>query len=621
MIRLKTLLEVQLIKEALPLDKAREYVSMQRNPNIEQQQDAVLSALAALPDTKSSRRLDRIGVPYETKEFGMDISDVSDEYSNFWYEMRDLVARVDRIDGKPEYSTRMPNWDDLFAGMVADEYGRKTKVSKWITGIITKIKIQHKLKELENYIEKDEKGRETLMGQRPMEDVRKQLKDEAVEQIEDLIDKYNKIPEVKLYRENKVKSFYIVFSKHRYDVAGMSTGRGWTSCMNLYTGINAQYVQHDVEAGTLVAYLVRNDDLNIKNPVARVAIKPFVSLEDPSNVLYQAEQKVYGTPPIGFLDEINRLLGAVQPNKQGIFKLKDTLYCDTGLDTVTRWSDPKIQEKISAMIKDRRLATTTDEVKYILYHYVQGGSNLLEKIKSETIFQESDKLYVSAPDLNIIYKVDIPYSPIAFKQVNTFAITPQPASFENFPRIAKTLVLRHMDIDSFEALSTNITGLLELKNCTIESFKGLPAGPSNVTIQNSEVRSFAGLPQTVNVLYLNNCKISMTVAKLIRDTKETGLTELNPGSDFYSGHSVELANYRDRDPLAASIWTLMQQKEPNFTNYDGRVIPRVIPIVYARVVTDILNQLPTITHWSSYSRESWLAEAKLQLNIKNEYLR
>lgn len=615
MIRLKTLLEVQLIKEALPLDKAREYVSMERNPSIEQQQDSVLNALAALPDTKSSRRMDRIGVPYESKEFSIDISSLSKEYTDFWYEMRDIVAQSDRIDGKQEGSTRMPDWEDLLAGTVEDEYGRKTKVSKWITGLITKNKIQHRLKELENYLETDERGLETLMGVRPMEDVRKQLKDDALKHINNLINKYNEIPEIKLYRENKVKSFYIVFSKHRYDVAGMSTGRGWTSCMNLYSGINAHYVQHDVKAGTLVAYLVRNDDLNIKNPVARVAIKPFVSLEDPSNVLYQAEQRVYGTPPIGFLDEINRLLAAVQTNKQGIFKLKDTLYCDTGQDTVTRWSDPKIQEKISAMIRERRLATTTDEVKYILYHYVQGGSNLLEKIKSEMMFQESDKLYVSAPDLNIIYKVDIPYSPIAFKQVNTFDITPQPESFENFPRIAKTLVLRHMNIDSFEGLSTNITGLLELKNCTIESFKGLPAGLSQITIQNSDVRSFAGLPQTVNIVYLNGGKTRMTVDRLIREIKPTGLTELYPGSHFYSGYNLQRAV--QNDPLAADVWKLMQQKEPNFMNYDDSVIP----IVYARVVTDILTQLPTITHWASYSRDSWKAQAKLELNIKNEYLR
>ncbi len=615
MIRLKTLLEVQLIKEALPLDKAREYVSIERNPSIEQQQDSVLSALAALPDTKSSRRMDRIGVPYESKEFSIDISSLSDEYTSFWYEMRDMVMQADRIDGKPEYSTRMPDWEDLLAGTVTDEYGRKTKVSKWITGLITKNKIQHRLKELENYIQKDDRGREMLMGERPMEDVRKQLKDDALKHINNLVNKYNEIPEIKLYRENKTKSFYIVFSKHRYDVAGMSTGRGWTSCMNLYTGINSNYVQHDVKAGTLVAYLVRNDDLNIKNPVARVAIKPFVSLEDPSNVLYQAEQRVYGTPPIGFLDEINRLLAAVQTNKQGIFKLKDTLYCDTGLDTVTRWSDPNIQEKISALIKERRLATTTDEVKYILYHYVQGGSNLLEKLKTEGSFEESDKLYVSAPNLNIVYKIEMPYSPIAFKQVNTFNITPQPETFDNFPETVNTLILRHMDIDSFEALSTNITKLLDLKQCSIKSFKGLASGPTQININDGNIRSFANLPQTVQVLSLSNSKTKMTVDELIRDLKPTSLTELYLGSAFYSGYNLE----RDiqNDPLAADVWKLMQQKEPNFMNYDDSVIP----IVYARVVTDILTQLPTITHWSSYSRESWLAQAKLQLNIKNEYLR
>jgi hypothetical protein len=614
-IKLKTLLEVQLIKEALPLDTARKYVSLIRNPNIEKQQDAVLTALKALPDAKSSRRTDRVAIPYESKEVSIDISELSDEYTTFWYRMRDIVLKADRIDGKEQYTTRMPDWEDLLTGTVADEYGRKTKVSKWITGIVTKTEIQGKLNAIQSYIEKDERGRETLMGDRPMEDVRKQIKDEARKQIEDLIAKYNAIPEVKLYRENKTKTFYIVFSKHRYDVAGMSTGRGWTSCMNLYSGINAQYIQHDVRGGTLVAYLVRNDDLNIENPVARIAIKPFVSVEDPSNVLYQAEQRAYGTPPVGFLDEVNMLLANAQSDKQGIFKLRDTLYCDTGNDTVTRWSDPDIKEKISTLIKDRRLATTTDEIKYILYHYTQGGSNLLEKLKTEASFEESDKLYVSAPNLKILYKIEMPYSPIAFKQVNTFNITPQPETFDNFPQTVNTLVLRHMNIDSFEGLSTNITDVLDLKQCSIKSFKGLSPGLNQIKINDSNVRSFAGIPQTVDYIYLSSTKPNMTVDELIKDLKSCNIKELTPGGDFYSGYNLERT--KQNNILAADIWKLMEQKEPNFMNYDDGVIP----IVYARVVIDILAQLPTLTNWSSYSRDSWLAQAKLQLNLKNEYSR
>ena len=48
----------------------------------------------------------------------------------------------------------------------------------------------------------------------------------------------------------------IVISRHPYDVAGMSTDRGWKSCMNLVDGINRHYVLRDVKQGSLVAYLI-----------------------------------------------------------------------------------------------------------------------------------------------------------------------------------------------------------------------------------------------------------------------------------------------------------------------------------------------------------------------------
>lgn len=588
MIRLKTLLEVQLIKEALPLDKAREYVSMERNPSIEQQQDSVLNALAALPDTKSSRRMDRIGVPYESKEFSIDISSLSNEYTSFWYEMRDMVMQADRIDGKPEHSTRMPDWEDLLSGTVADEYGRKTKVSKWITGLITKNKIQHRLKELEKYIEKDEKGRETLMGERPMEDVRKQLKDEALKHINNLINKYNEIPEIKLYRENKVKSFYIVFSKHQYDVAGMSTGRGWTSCMNLYTGINAQYVQHDVKAGTLVAYLVRNDDLNIKNPVARVAIKPFVSINDPSNVLYQAEQKVYGTPPIGFLDEINQLVDKAQPGKKGMFRLVDTLYCDTGDRNITKFSDPQIEQKVANLLKQGRLAQTVDEVEYILTKYSYANQPHYFK---DIEFNEADKLYVNAPWLPVTYKTEIPYSPIAFQTIFSFNITIQrdATTFDNFPQQCQKLIVKNMDFDSCETLDTIVTNRIDLDSCGIGSFKGLKAGPTQLIINNSTVKSLEGLPTTIYELTTNSStKLEMSLSKFIETLKHVNLGQL-----YLGGYETAYELYRSARAghgLAKDIQRLMKEKDPNWDGTDingGNYL-------YKQILLDILTQLPSI---------------------------
>ena len=54
----------------------------------------------------------------------------------------------------------------------------------------------------------------------------------------------------------KKKSMMIVVSRHPYDIAGMSTGRGWTSCMRLGDGQFRSYVHTDVKNGTLVAYVI-----------------------------------------------------------------------------------------------------------------------------------------------------------------------------------------------------------------------------------------------------------------------------------------------------------------------------------------------------------------------------
>lgn len=67
----------------------------------------------------------------------------------------------------------------------------------------------------------------------------------------------------------------ICLSMHPYDIAGMSTDRGWVSCMNLKDGSNKRYVKQDVAGGTLVAYLIDPQDKNINKPIARCLAKPY----------------------------------------------------------------------------------------------------------------------------------------------------------------------------------------------------------------------------------------------------------------------------------------------------------------------------------------------------------
>lgn len=85
----------------------------------------------------------------------------------------------------------------------------------------------------------------------------------------------------------------VVISRHPYDIAGMSTGRGWTSCMNLDGGINSRYIPKEIKVGSLIAYLIRPNDKDIGSPIARCLIKPFLD-EDRKKFLVADKSYPYG---------------------------------------------------------------------------------------------------------------------------------------------------------------------------------------------------------------------------------------------------------------------------------------------------------------------------------------
>ena len=86
----------------------------------------------------------------------------------------------------------------------------------------------------------------------------------------------------------------IVISRHGIDIAGQSTGRSWTSCKNLTMGANRKFVWTEIKEGGLVAYLIKADDLNIENPIARIMIGVFINTEDDSDFVLYPDQSVYG---------------------------------------------------------------------------------------------------------------------------------------------------------------------------------------------------------------------------------------------------------------------------------------------------------------------------------------
>jgi len=166
-------------------------------------------------------------------------------------------------------------------------------------------------------------------------------------------------------RESAKKTdFIMVFSKHPYDIAGMSTDRGWTSCMDVYDGVSSQYVSADVEEGSFICYLAKPEDVNLNKPTARVLVKPFVSIKDESEVLYSAEDKIYGTAPSNFSKTVNTILDDIQDGYVGKFKLVNSLYCDSGKSTITK--HPK---HIQSILDGKTRVTTKEEVEEILMFF------------------------------------------------------------------------------------------------------------------------------------------------------------------------------------------------------------------------------------------------------------
>jgi hypothetical protein len=157
--------------------------------------------------------------------------------------------------------------------------------------------------------------------------------------------------------------YMVVISRHPYDIAGMSTGRGWTSCMNLHDGVNAKYVMLDVEEGSLVAYLVKTSDPDIKKPVARIAIKPFIELFT-KTVLFGAEDQVYGTDTAGFKQTVKNWVDytnkKIVTDDMVLAVLSPKVYDDTGPADKILTKDANIKALIKNPSKIRNIENPSE---------------------------------------------------------------------------------------------------------------------------------------------------------------------------------------------------------------------------------------------------------------------
>lgn len=121
----------------------------------------------------------------------------------------------------------------------------------------------------------------------------------------------------------------ICITHNPYDVAGMSTDRSWTSCMDLKGGAFKTTPLKQVQYGGMCAYLIKKADKNIQQPIARIAIKRLIGQN--GGYIFVSQNRIYGdsqfAKQVNFDKQVIRILEQSNKitldNNSIIYKRKD----------------------------------------------------------------------------------------------------------------------------------------------------------------------------------------------------------------------------------------------------------------------------------------------------------
>lgn len=283
---------------------------------------------------------------------------------------------------------------------------------------------------------------------------------------------------------------YIVFSKHQYDLASMASGRKWTnkSCMDLYRSrVADDYITADIDQGTFIAYYITPDDFNLQDPVGRVLVKPFVSVDNADDIFYStAASRIYGDPPDGFLEKVDSILENIQNVDFGDYRLIQRVYLD--IDSTDR------------IIKIPKTLSTKHEVEIAL--------KIISEIPlSQLRYEVHDDLSVS---IHHSIKISVPANfntiPVKFKEIHgSFDISHSNlTSLKNAPE----MVHGNFDFVSKARKTTLLGGPQYVEgsyHLFVKKMDDLDGAPRYVgkyfSCGNCELKSLEGGPDVVGGLY------------------------------------------------------------------------------------------------------------------------
>ena len=290
-----------------------------------------------------------------------------------------------------------------------------------------------------------------------------------------LLKEFNNDP---IRQTSKKEDLLVVISRHPYDIAGMSTDRGWTSCMNLVDGCNKNKVKYDIRGGSIIAYLIKKEDKNINKPIARLLMKPYFIIDKNGNSIedksFLIPDKIYGTANKNFTDTVMNWLEQKQGKLEGYFRIANRkIYTDSDRDELSFMSDDA-NEILNMYLRGKE---NFERIKEIILKdsfnpnnvYTKYGDSLLYLVIRDWPIEIIELLLKKGANPNFFSRSDgtnllthLTHSILYIKNKN---------SFMEYKNKVKLLIKYGLDIN-YKNKFTNLTTLYDLcKKMDIETFR------------------------------------------------------------------------------------------------------------------------------------------------------
>lgn len=212
-------------------------------------------------------------------------------------------------------------------------------------------------------------------------------------------------------RQTRSESLSVAITHNPHHVAGMSTDRGWTSCMHMYDGCNTNQIEKDIQHGTHTAYLIHKDDKNIENPIARLNLKPHVN--ESGHTILRPDKNIYGSGNDQFHNTVKEWSETHFPMKNGTYRPHDDIYEEAGNtyrhvnvekehNDIIHLASPSLHNGESPFSNSDRVEKLNNKINDL---GVEHQHSLIDKVNSSPEMSDEDKTAVKSM---VIHRSDSP---------------------------------------------------------------------------------------------------------------------------------------------------------------------------------------------------------------------